>query len=193
LCSDSGDEKNITAMGYQGNNYVASPSSSSNDNVDVNQQEKMRIELFHIRIVSKHTKIDTLFDSGSQENIISEETVNKLKLETSPHPNPYPLGWICDNAKLQVTRKCKLRFTITANFVDEVELDVIPLDICGIVLGSPYLYDRKAIFYLQENKYHLFKDWVEYVVRAHTKNMNLSIINAGQMKRLVNASKNLFS
>jgi hypothetical protein len=67
---------------------------------------------------------------------------------------------------------------------------VIPLDICGIVLGSPYLYDRKAIFYRQENKYHLFKDGVEYVVRAHTKKMNLSIINSGQMKRLVNASKN---
>jgi hypothetical protein len=110
-------------------------------------------------------------------------------LETSPHPKPYPLGWICDNAKLQVTRRCKLRFSITANFVDEVELDVIPLDICGIVLGSPYLYNRKAIFHRHENKYHLFKDGVEYIIRAHTKKMNLSIINAGKMKRLVNASK----
>jgi hypothetical protein len=190
LGSDSSDEMKITTMGYQGNNYVASTSSSSNANVNVTQQEKTRIELFHIRVVSKHTKIDTLFDSGSQANLISEETVKKLKLETSPHPNPYPLGWICDNAKLQVTRKCKLRFSITANFVDEVELDVILLDICGIVLGSLYLYDRKAIFYRQENKYHLFKDGVEYVVRAHTKKMNLSIINAGKMKTLVNASKN---
>jgi hypothetical protein len=190
LGSDSGDETKITMMGYQGNNFVASTSSSSNANVNVTQQEKRRIELFHIRVISKHTKIDTLFDSGSQANLISEETVKKLKLETSPHPKPYPLGWICDNAKLQVTRKCKLRFAITANFVDEVELDVIPLDICGIVLGSPYLYDRKAIFYRQENKYHLFKDGVEYIVRAHTKKMNLSVINAGQMKRLVNVSKN---
>jgi hypothetical protein len=190
LGSNSGDETKITAMGYQGNSFVASTRSSSNANVNVTQQEKTRIENFHIRVVSKHTKIDTLFDSRSQANLISEETVKKLKLETSPHPKPYPLGWICDNAKLQVTRKCKLRFAITANFVDEVELDVIPLDICGIVLGSPYLYDRKAIFYRQENKYHLFKDGVEYVVRAHTKKMNLSIINAGQMKRLVNASKN---
>jgi hypothetical protein len=190
LGSDSGDETKITAMGYQGNGSIASTSTSNNNNVNVTQQEKARIELFHIRVVSKHTKIDTLFDTGSQANLISEETVKKLKLETIPHPKPYPLGWICDNAKLQVTRRCKLRFAITANFVDEVELDVIPLDICGIVLGSPYLYDRKAIFYRHENKYHLFKDGVEYIVRAHTKKMNLSIINAGQMKRLVNASKN---
>jgi hypothetical protein len=177
-------------MGYQGNGSIASTSSSSNNNLNVTQQEKERIEIFHIRVVSKHTKIDTLFDTGSQANLISEETAKKLNLETIPHPKPYPLGWICDNAKLQVTRRCKLRFLITAHFVDEVELDVIPLDICGIVLGSPYLYDRKAIFHHHENKYHLFKNGVEYIVRAHTKKMNLSLVNAGQMKRLVNASKN---
>jgi hypothetical protein len=71
-----------------------------------------------------------------------------------------------------VTRRCKLKFAITANFIDEVELDVIPLDICGIVLGSPYLYDRKSIFHRHENKYHLFKNGVEYIVRAHIKKMN---------------------
>ena len=27
------------------------------------------------------------------------------------------------------------------------KLHVVPLDIYGIVLGSPYLYDRKAIFF----------------------------------------------
>jgi hypothetical protein len=190
LGSNSGDETKITTMVYQGNGSIASTSSSSNNNLNVTRQEKERIELFHIRVVSKHTKIDTLFDTGSQENLISEDTVKKLKLETIPHPKPYPLGWICDNAKLQVTRRCKLRFSITAHFVDEVELDVIPLDICGIVLGSPYLYDRKAIFHRHENKYHLFKNRVEYIVRAHTKKMNLSLVNAGQMKRLVSASKN---
>jgi hypothetical protein len=169
---------------------TASTSSSSNGNLNVTQQEKERIELFHIRVVSKHTKIDTLFDTGSQENLISEDTIKKLKLETISHPKPYPLGWIHDNAKLQVTRRCKLRFSITANFIDEVDLDVIPLDICGIFFGSPYLYDKKKIFHHHENKYHLFKNGVEYIVRAHTKKMNLSLVNAGQIKRLVNDSKN---
>jgi hypothetical protein len=113
-----------------------------------------------------------------------------LNLETTPHPKPYPLGWICDNAKLHVTRRCKLIFSITANFIDEVELDVISLNICGVVLGNPYLYDRRAIFHRHENKYHLFKNGVEYIVRVHTKKLNLSLVNVGQMKRLVNASKN---
>ena len=90
-----------------------------------------------MRVVSKHTKIDTLFDSGSQANIISKDLVKQLKLETIPHPKPYPLGWICKDANLQVSRKCILCFAITTHFIDTIELDVVPLDISGIVLGSP--------------------------------------------------------
>ena len=71
-----------------------------------------------------------------------------------------------------MTRKCILRFAITANFLDEVELDVVLLDISGIVLGSPYLYDKRPIFHFHENKYHLFKNGIEYIVRAHSKKMN---------------------
>jgi len=124
--------------------------------------------------------------------LVSEDIVKKLNLKTISHPKPYTLGWVCDNSKFQVTRKCKHKFTITTNFIDGVELDVVPLDICGIVLNIPYLYDRKSIFYRHENKYHLSKDGIESIVRAHHKKMNLSLVSVGQMKRLVNASKNLY-
>jgi hypothetical protein len=79
----------------------------------------------------------------------------------------YPLGWVCENANLQVSKQCKLRFAITYNFIDEVELDVVPHDICGIVLGSPYLYAQKIIFYREENKYHIIKYGIEYIMRSH--------------------------
>ena len=85
--------------------------------------------------------------------MIFETIVNKLGLEAKPHEKPYPLGWVYDKTKLQVTRQCKLRFAIGSTFVEEVKLDIVPLDICGIVLGIPYLYDRKALFYRAKNKY----------------------------------------
>ena len=89
---------------------------------------------------------------------------------------------------MQIKRKCILRFTINSNFLDEVELDVVSLEISGIVLGSPYIYDRKAVFHHHENKYHFFKYGIEYIVRAHKKNTSFSIIHVGEMKRIVNAS-----
>jgi len=63
------------------------------------------------------------------------------------------------------------------------------LDICRIVLGSPYLYDRNSIFYRIENKYQLTKDRIEYIVRDHKLRDNFSLINSGQMKIFVNSGK----
>ena len=115
--------------------------------------------------------------------------LKKLGLETKPYLKPYPLGWIHDKSKLNVTKQCKVKFVIASKLVDEVELDVIPLDICGMVLGSPYLYDRKVVFFRHENKYQITKDGVEYVIRAYQTKINASLVSARQMKRLVNSSK----
>ena len=173
-----------------GKESIAISFSSSSNYHNNTPNEDTRIELFHVRVIYNHTNIDALFDTGSQENLISEDLVKKLNLETVPHHKPYPLGWIVNNANLQVTRKCIFKFAITANFVDEVELDVVPLDISGIILGSPYLYDKKGVFYRHENKYHLIKHGVDYIVIANRKKLNISLVNVGKMKRLVNASKN---
>ena len=70
-------------------------------------------------------------------------------------------------------------------------MDVVPLDVCDIVLGSPYLYDIKSIFFWQERKYHFTKDGVEYIVRAHGMKDNSSLFSADSMKRIVNSNKNL--
>ena len=93
-----------------------------------------------------------------------------------------------DNAQVQVTKQCKLRFIITSSFIDEVELYIVSLDICGMVLGSPYLYHRKAIFYMEKNKYHLFKEGIEFIVRSHLMKTNFVVVTIGNVKMIVNAS-----
>jgi len=184
LGSDSCDEEKITFIGLQGK---FSLHASSSYKIPSLGNDERRSELFHIRVVTKHTKVKNLFDLGSQVNLTSKEIVNKLGLTTTPHHKPYSLDWVHDNAKLQVTIQCRLRFAITSNLIYEVYLDVVPLDIYGIVLRSPYFYDRKVIFFRKENKYHLKKDGVEYIARAHSMESNSSLISAGQMKRAINA------
>jgi hypothetical protein len=112
-----------------------------------------------------------------------------MGLVMKPHPKPYPLGWICDKEKLNVTKQCRVRFAIASKLIDEVDLDVVSLDICGIVLGSPYIYDRKTVFFRHENKYHLTKGGEECIVRAHNMRINTTLVSAGQMKRLINTNK----
>ena len=87
LGSDSRDETKVVATSIQ--RKIPSCSVSRNEPVF---DERKRSELFHITVISKHTKVDTLFDSGSQANLISEEIAKKLQWETKLHSKPYPLG-----------------------------------------------------------------------------------------------------
>jgi hypothetical protein len=143
-----------------------------------------RSKLFHIRVIMRHTKVDTLIDSGSQSNVISEELVKKLGLKTHMHHNPYTLKWISNNHQFHITKKCTLKFTISSKFVDEVTCYLVPLNECGMVLGIPYLYDRKAIFYRERNQCHLIKSGQEYVVHAHHLKENKSLQTMEQLRKV---------
>ena len=63
--SDSGDETTIAAIGIESKNSEASTTNSAQSTID-EENERKRHELFHIQVISKNQKIDTLFDSGSQ-------------------------------------------------------------------------------------------------------------------------------
>jgi hypothetical protein len=95
LGSDSSDESKISEVGLTG---------KIGDGFD------SRSKFFHIRVIMRHTKVDTLIDSGSQYNLISEEVVKQLGLNTQMHHKPYSLKWISNNHKLHITKKCTLKF-----------------------------------------------------------------------------------
>lgn len=90
-----------------------------------------------------------------------------MGLEVCDHPSPYLLGWVHKDAKMKVTKQCKIRFAISADFIDELDLDVVSLDVCGVVLESPYMYTRDAIFMRRANQYLLIKDGKSFVINTH--------------------------
>ena len=67
LGSDSSDESKVSLVGMTGK---------------IGEGFDCRSKLFHIRVIMRHIKVDTLIDSGSQSILISEEVVNKLGLKT---------------------------------------------------------------------------------------------------------------
>jgi hypothetical protein len=50
--------------------------------------------LFHSQMWVKGTPLHFIVDSKSQKNLISTEVVKKLGLLTTPHPQPYNIGWL---------------------------------------------------------------------------------------------------
>jgi hypothetical protein len=85
-----------------------------------------------------------IIDSGSTENLVSTEMVEKLELETTAHPKPYKVSCLQKGHKVMVTKQCLVDFKI-GGYRDEILWDVIPMDVCHILLGRPWQFDRNVI------------------------------------------------
>jgi hypothetical protein len=89
---------------------------------------------------------------------------------------------------MHITKKCTIKFSILSKYVDEVTCDVVPLRECGMVLSSPYLYDRKSIFCRTKNQYQLTKVGQDYVVHAHHVKENKNFQTIEQLKKAAQSS-----
>ncbi|GJV74559.1 putative reverse transcriptase domain, zinc finger, CCHC-type, aspartic peptidase domain protein [Tanacetum coccineum] len=76
--------------------------------------------------------------------MVATTMVEKLSLPTQKHPDPYKLTWLKKGSLVQVTHKCLVQFSIGNKYTDEHWCEVIPMDACHIILGRPWLYDRRV-------------------------------------------------
>ena len=79
--------------------------------------------------------------------------VEKLKLETKNHPQPYKLQWLCKGNEVKVNKRCLIQFSIGKNYKGAVICDVVPMDACHLLLRRRWQYDRKTIHYGFKNTY----------------------------------------
>ena len=83
-----------------------------------------------------------VIDSGSTHNSVSTEMVEKLGLQRIKHPTPYKVSWLQKGHKLLVKEQCNLEFQIVT-YKDVVLYDIMPMDVCHILLGRTWKYDKK--------------------------------------------------
>jgi hypothetical protein len=83
--------------------------------------------------------------------------VEKLELETTDHPSPYKVSWLQKGHQVSVTKQCLVEFNI-GGYNDKVLCDVIPMDVCHLLLGRPWKYDRNVVHDGRMNTYTLEKD-----------------------------------
>ena len=68
-------------------------------------------------------------------------------------------------------------------------VNVVPLDICGVILGNSFMWDRDGIYYKKLNKLQLMNDGKVFQVNTHKSKKRLPMVIASQVKHLGNASK----
>ena len=93
-----------------------------------------------------------MIDGGSCTNGISKAMVVSLGLSTWRILEPKHLEWLNSCGMLKVTHRVRVPFTV-GEYVDEVECNVLPLELCGLLLGRPWQYDRDAMHAGRSNTY----------------------------------------
>jgi hypothetical protein len=69
---------------------VVTPAIQPEEPTDTEEGE----HLFHSQMWVKRTPLHFIVDSGSQKNLILAEVVKQLGLSTTPHLQPYNIGWL---------------------------------------------------------------------------------------------------
>jgi len=70
--------------------------------------------------------------------------VEKLNLQVIPHPKPYKLQWLNEDGDLTVDKRVKVSLSV-GNYKDEMLCDVVPMEVCHILFGRPWQFDKKSI------------------------------------------------
>jgi hypothetical protein len=121
------------------------------------EDSSQRTRLFRTTCKTKDRVYKVIVDSGSTDNIVSTEMVEKLKLETTNHPSPYKVSWLQKGHQVSVTKQCLVEFKI-GGYNDKILCDVIPMDVCHLLLGRPWKYDRNVVHDGRMNTYTPEKD-----------------------------------
>jgi hypothetical protein len=60
--------------------------------------------LFHSQMWVKGTMLHFIINRGIHKNLISAEVIKWLALQTTRHPQPYTIGWLCQGSNLRVSQ-----------------------------------------------------------------------------------------
>jgi hypothetical protein len=70
------------------------------------ENSAQRNSLFRTACKTKDRVCKVIVDSGSTDNLVSTEMVEKLELETTDHPSPYKVSWLQKGHQVNVTKQC---------------------------------------------------------------------------------------
>ncbi|KAE8668905.1 hypothetical protein F3Y22_tig00112281pilonHSYRG00079 [Hibiscus syriacus] len=97
----------------------------------------LRTNIFHTTCTVADKVCKMIIDSGSCENVVSEEVVQKLQFKMDHHPKPYKLSWLNKGSEVTVDRRCLVSFSIGRKYFDNAWCDVVSMDACHILLVDP--------------------------------------------------------
>ncbi|XP_042984718.1 uncharacterized protein LOC122313623 [Carya illinoinensis] len=112
-----------------------------------------RTNIFHTCMEHGDRALNVIIDNGSGMNVVSSDAVECLGLTIEKHPTPYRVSWVNEDNPILVKHRCLVKFALGRSYMDEAWCDVVPMTVCHLLLGRPWLYDRKVLYDGYANSY----------------------------------------
>jgi hypothetical protein len=147
--------------------------------------------LFHSQMWVKGTPLHFIVDSGSQKNLISAEVFKWLAPLTTPHLQPYTIGWLREGSDIHVNQQCHLSYDINP-FKEEVLCDISPLEVCDVLLGKPYLWKCRVVYESRPRSVIMTFNKKLYRIPEAIPPSVISLISAKQCKKVISKMGKFF-
>uniref|UniRef100_A0ACD5Y723 Uncharacterized protein n=1 Tax=Avena sativa TaxID=4498 RepID=A0ACD5Y723_AVESA len=138
------------------------------------QPDNKRKKIFESKCTVNGKVCKLVIDSCSRENLISQNLVNHLKLETRDHPNPYTIGWIKKGTNIRITKQCNLPLSLDEYYRSNVLCDVVDMDASHVLLGRPWQFDVDATHKGKQNSYSFTWNKRKIIILPNQSNGNTS-------------------
>eukprot|EP01018_Ginkgo_biloba_P015834 Gb_22750 [translate_table: standard] len=126
-----------------------------------------------------------ILDSGSQQNLVSASLVKDLGLDLEECPNPYEISNKNREESDQVTHQCTFKFAITKDYIDEVTCDVVLMDCTNVLLGIPFMINRKATITPYLGKCEIEKNGKPFILKLVLVSKLVALISRVEDKQVI--------
>lgn len=121
----------------------------------IEKEDWRRTTIFQTLVTCGKELRKLVIDGGSCMNVVSASTVERLKLPTEPHPQPYHVAWI-NKTTIPVTQRCLVSIA-SGHYKDSIWCDVVPTKnvkhilyyIMGSTLAEALIFLRKYPLLIQ--------------------------------------------
>jgi hypothetical protein len=142
--------------------------------------DEQRHNLFHSTCTIGGKVCKLIIDGGSCENVVEEEAVQKLALDTEKHPTPYRFEWLKKGNEVIVSKRCLVHFSIGTKYKNNTRCDVVAMDACHMLLGRPWQYERNTHHNGRKNTYNFLVDNVKLTLLPNPRDVTKPPKEVGQ-------------
>jgi hypothetical protein len=104
----------------------------------------------------------------------------EVGLNMEKHPTPYHLEWLKKGNEVIVSKCCLANFSIGTKCKDNTWCDLVAMDVCHLLLGRLWQYDRNAHHDKRKNTYSILVDNVKLTLLPNLRDGPKPLKGAGQ-------------